>query len=541
MTDLNRGADLVVAALKAAGVDVIFTLSGNHIMVLYDALLGSGITLIHVRHEAAAVHMADGYARLTGRVGVALVTGGQGHTNAVAALPTALAAEAPVLLLSGHAPLNELGRGAFQEMAQVDVAHPLTKASWLCQAGEQLSADIARAIRLALGGRPGPVHLSLPTDLLDGRFAAAATPAEAEQETGASLSSDAADTLLELIKAAQRPMVLAGPRWSGTSGREALAAFERATAIPAVMMESPRGLADPSLGAFAQVLKQADLVVLLGKPHDFTIRFGQAPFVADTARFAVIDDEEAMIERVRREQGERLAASWCEQGVAALAALSDALTGKRDDERWLRAVQEAIAYRPAAFATATGTEGRIHPLDICRAVQKVIDSHPDSIFVSDGGEIGQWAQTGVTAQRRIINGVAGSIGSAIPFAISARIVDPVAPVIAVMGDGTFGFHMAEIDTAVRYRLPVVIIVGNDGRWNAEHQIQLRSYGAERAHSCSLLATRYDQVAIALGGYGEFVTAPRELGPAIDRAIASGMPACVNVMIEGLPAPAIRRD
>jgi acetolactate synthase-1/2/3 large subunit len=162
------------------------------------------------------------------------------------------------------------------------------------------------------------------------------------------------------------------------------------------------------------------------------------------------------------------------------------------------------------------------------------------VFVCDGGEIGQWAQACLTAPNRVINGVAGSIGAALPFALAARLAKPDAPVIAFMGDGTFGFHPAEIDTAVRYRLPFVGIVGNDARWNAEYQIQLREYGRERAIGCELLPTRYDQVAVAFGGHGELVTAAADVLPAALRAQASRLPACVNIMIEGLPAPIVKR-
>ncbi|MEA2859355.1 MAG: hypothetical protein QOC72_1394, partial [Methylobacteriaceae bacterium] len=165
---------------------------------------------------------------------------------------------------------------------------------------------------------------------------------------------------------------------------------------------------------------------------------------------------------------------------------------------------------------------------------------PEAIFVCDGGEIGQWAQALLSAPRRLINGVAGSIGSAIPFALAARLFEPRAPVIAVMGDGTFGFHMAEFDTAVRHDLPFVAVVGNDATWNAEYQIQLRAYGEARAHGCDLLPSRYDKVVEALGGHGEFVERIDDLAPTLERALASGKPACVNVMIERVAAPVIRR-
>ncbi len=166
-TKTKNGAHLLVDAFETAGINKIFTLSGNHIMPVYDAIFESNIDLIHTRHEGAAVHMADAWARLTGEVGIALVTGGPGHANAVSALYTAAMAESPLVLLSGHAPIGQLGKGAFQEMNQADIAAPLTKASWVCQKVEDVGADLAKAIRIAKSGRPGPVHLSLPTDVLE--------------------------------------------------------------------------------------------------------------------------------------------------------------------------------------------------------------------------------------------------------------------------------------------------------------------------------------------------------------------------------------
>lgn len=538
-----RGADLLAGALERAGLTDIYSLSGNHIMPLYDAVFGTKLKLVHVRHEAATVHMADAHARLSGRCGVALVTGGQGHTNAVAALTTAQCAESPLVLLSGHAPVTELGRGAFQELAQADLARPVTKASWMAARAENLGHDLAKAVRIAVSGRPGPVHLSLPSDLLEAAIDDGAplhpTAADFARRTKPVAPEDAAK-LVALLGAAKRPLILAGPMLCTPEGRRQAATLEAHLGVPVVGMESPRGINDPSLGAFADVLKLADLVLLLGKPHDFTLRFAEAPVVAADARFAVIDPEPALIDRVRREKPGRVEMAL-EADVDAFIAAVTASSPAARDGGWLSDVAEATRYRPAAWPRMDGVPGALHPLQLCRAVQGLIDRDPDSIFISDGGEIGQWAQAGVTARRRVINGVAGSIGAALPFALAARTVEPKAPVVAVMGDGTFGFHMAEIDTAVRHGLPFVCVVGNDARWGAEHQIQLRDYGAARAHGCSLLPTRYDQVAVALGGHGEFVTDAADLAPALARAADSGKPAVVNVMIEGVPAPVIRRE
>jgi acetolactate synthase-1/2/3 large subunit len=199
-----------------------------------------------------------------------------------------------------------------------------------------------------------------------------------------------------------------------------------------------------------------------------------------------------------------------------------------------------VGYRPAAWAAiASDPADKVHPAELCRAIQPFLDRNPGATLVCDGGEIGQWAQSLLSAPQRIINGVAGSIGAGVPFAIAARAADPAAPAIAVMGDGAFGFHLTEFDTAVRYGLPMVVIVGNDATWNAEYQIQLRTYGADRVHGCELLPTRYDQVVQALGGHGEFVERASDLAPALERALASGKPACVNVMIQRMAAPVVR--
>src|SRR5499433_3111587 len=213
MSESLRGADIVIQALERQGVSRVFTLSGNHIMSLFDAALGRPIDLVHVRHEAAAVHMADAWGRLTGRPGIAMVTGGPGHANAVGALFTALGAESPLVLLSGHAATWELGRGGFQEIRQADMAAPVTKASWTATSAATLGRDIGEAIRIATSGRPGPVHVSLPSDLLDERVEpdAVVWPNGRDSRNARPLAPAAADAVLAAIRAAERPLILAGP------------------------------------------------------------------------------------------------------------------------------------------------------------------------------------------------------------------------------------------------------------------------------------------------------------------------------------------
>ena len=537
----QRGADILVAALKQAGVSRIFTLSGNHIMTIFDALIGSGIEIVHTRQEAAAVHMADAWARLTGEVGVAMVTGGQGHTNAIAALPTAMAGEVPLLLLSGHAPLRELGMGSFQEMRQADMAEPLTKLSFTASSTAGIGADVARAFRVARSGRPGPVHLSLPTDLMDARIAA---PALLEASTFTAepmpLGAEASQAIAGMIAAAARPIILAPPALCSPRGKPMLAALGAAAGLPVILMESPRGLNDPSLGAYAGVLAEADLIVLLGKALDFSLRFGRAPGISAEARFIQIDPDSGIIARGARALPGRIALAAVASAAEATEALTRAMK-PHANQAWAERISTALAFRPPAWAALAGaTDSPIHPATLFQVAKPFLDGAPDAVLISDGGEIGQWAQAILSAPTRIINGLAGAIGPSIPFAMAARAAKPDARILAVLGDGTFGFHMAEFDTACRHKLPFVAVVGNDSRWNAEYEIQKRDYGANRTHGCELApGTRYDLVAVALGAHGEYVTRAEDIAPALERAFASGKPACVNVVIEGQPAPNIR--
>jgi acetolactate synthase I/II/III large subunit len=538
-----RGADALVKALSTAGVKHVFTLSGNHIMPVFDACIGAGIELFHTRHEAAAVHMADAYARLTGKVGVALVTGGPGHANAVSALYTAQMAESPVLLLSGHAPHDQWGMGAFQEMRQADVAAPLVKMAATAQHPDTLVDELVHAMRVAQSGRPGPVHLSLPTDVLE---RAAHVPVGLNAESFLPVSQLLDDTtarrLVSSLAEASRPLILVGPACMTRAGRERTDALAVALGVPVIGMESPRGINDPGLGAFAEILAQADRVMLVGKRMDFTLAFGKSPAFAPGCTFLQIDPEPQEIARTRRAVGERLIGTAVADSFPALEVLATvSRDGHKCDERWAHDVRGAIAWRPEQWRTASSSlEGRVHPVQALAPFQALLDSHPDAVFISDGGEFGQWAQACLRAPNRVINGVAGAIGAALPFALAARVAYPDSPIVAVMGDGTFGFHAAEMDTAVRYGLPFVAVVGNDARWNAEYQIQLRSYGRERLIGCELLPTRYDRVTEAFGGFGAFVERAGDVKDAAKQAQDSKLPACVNVMIEGVAAPSFAK-
>jgi len=539
-----RGADIIARSLERLGCRHVFTLSGNHIMSIFDAALETRLDLVHVRHEAAAVHMADAWGRLTGEPGVALVTGGPGHANAVGALFTALGAESPMVLLSGHAATWELGRGGFQELRQADMAAPVTKASFTATSVTTLARDLGEAMRIAKSGRPGPVHLSLPSDLLDARIAEEAVvwPERAGLVSSMpSLSDETADTVLAAIGAAGRPIIIAGPQFSSVEGRALLARLETAVKAPVVIVDSPRGLADATLGAFTDLTPRADLVVLLGKALDFTLRWCAPPAFDAGTRLIAIDPEGALLERAAKEKGAALLMGCIADARRAAETLIARSAGCRRNETWLEEARAALGDRPSEWRTITsGTPDRLHPAEVFRALRPYVERDPDTVLICDGGEFAQWGQSMLPLRRRLINGVAGSIGGSLSFGLAARLIEPNAPIFAVLGDGTIGFHISEFETAVRRGLPFVAILGNDARWNAESEIQRRDYGPSRMHGCELLPARYDQVVTALGGHGEHVTSADALPGAIDRALASGKPACINVMIESTAAPVIKR-
>ena len=544
-TGAKRGADHLVNALTDMGVKTIFSLSGNQIMPVYDALIDSDIRLIHTRHEGAAVYMAEAHAQVTGGVGVALLTAGPGFANGLSAMYSARASETPMIVLTGDAPLGKSGQGAFQEMDQHGAAAAMAKASFIARSPAGLGEDMSRAARIAGAGRPGPVHVALPDDVLrmacgpDARQSSLPIPTTRPPAT-----SDEIAAISGAIAAAARPLIVTGPTFCHPSHKSRASDIAQASGLPVVTLESPRGLRAPRLGAFAEILSEADLIVLVGKSPDFMLGFAAAPAVDTNCRFIIVDADDAAREQAVANLGDRVTISASLDAIALLDALATPETAaslrQTGDASWTYRVTEAIGYRPPEWGELPADSAPFHAASVGGEIAKFVAANPASSLVIDGGEIGQWAQAIVDADVSLINGPSGAIGGGLPYAIAAKAARPDQPALAVMGDGTAGFYFMEFETAVRENLPIVVIVGNDARWNAEHQIQLRDYGPNRTMGCTLSDTHYEDVARALGGHGEHVTEIGDLVPAIERAIASGKPACINVPIQSIPAPTIRR-
>ncbi len=542
-----RGADAVARTLQGAGVERIFTLSGNQIMPLFDACLDADIDLLHVRQEAAAVHMADAWGRLTGQPGVALVTAGPGFANTLTGLYVATISESPLVLLSGCAPLKQHPKGAFQAMAQAEIASHVSKASWTAESASGLPNDIRKALDIAASGRPGPVHIALPFNTVDDEVDSPEDALVAEDNGGSQPriieDADAAQFLAEL-RDVKRPLILAGSMMMRADGPTVLAELSAVTGAPVVEMESPRGTNDPALGAFAEVLAEADLIALIGKKLDFTLKMGTEPDIRPECRFVQIDPDRSAIDLTNRNVGNanRVAMSVVADPIPSVSRIVELATGGSSESGWADEVTSAVSYRPSTWTEMRAEQGQpLHSYEVAEAVQQYLDEDPNSVFICDGGEWGQWAQACISAPTRILNGPAGSIGTSIPFALAARLARPESRIVTVLGDGTAGFHIMEYDSAVRYGIPFVAVLGNDAAWNAEYQIQLREYGEERLVGCELFPSRYDRVAEALGGHGEHVESASDLAPALQRAGSSNLPALVNVNLARDAAPVVRRS
>jgi acetolactate synthase-1/2/3 large subunit len=525
-----RGADLLIKALAKAGVTRIFSLSGNQIMPIYDACVDAGIEIVHTRHEAAAVFMADAYAQLTGSIGVAMVAAAPGAANALGPLFTARQSESPVLFLTGDSPTFQDGLGAFQELDQIPMTTPLTKLSFRAMKASNLGHDMAHAIGVAQSGRPGPVHMALPFDVLNAD-ATGGNIATVEMPVAFELQPDELTRIQSALNAAKQPLILLGPALNATRADDLSKRLEIATDTPVIVMESPRGLKDPALGNVAQAVEQADLIVALGKSVNFSVDYGKTT----KCPWIIIDAEVEEIDRAYRNLKARIAlAVHCDPNIA-VKALQDGGCGGDVRRAWRVKVAALIAARSYSV-TDTAPSGKITPAALIAAVQRQLVQTTSSVAICDGGEFGQWAQAGTSGTSRIINGPSGAIGGALCYALAAKKARPNATVFAMMGDGTVGFHFAEFETAVRENTPFVVVIGNDSCWNAEHQIQMRNYGPDRLIGCQLSAARYDQAVKGLGGHGEYVTRLADLDAALIRAVNSGKAACVNVEIEGIPAP-----
>jgi acetolactate synthase-1/2/3 large subunit len=533
---MTHGGRLIARTLKAAGVECVFTLSGGHVMGIYDGCLDEGIRVVDVRHEQAAVHAADAWARLhPGRVGVAVLTAGPGVTDGVTGVANAWRANSPILVIGGQGPFENLRRGSLQEMDHVSLMRPISKWSDACYQTERLAEYLEVAIRNALSGVPGPAFLEVPMDVLH-------APVDLDGVTGPvfrdyRVSGRAPTERLEAaavcLAEAESPMVMAGTSLKWSEGGAALRRFVEFLHIPCFTNGMARGLLPMDHPQFfnrtrKQALARADVVVLAGTPLDFRMRFGDS--IPRSAQLIQLELDETLIG-----QNRSVDVGLVGNLGANLDALLESLRTAPVAPDFGGYSEELRASETAAEEELAGQLGSdevpIDPLRLCREIADSVTD--DMIVIGDGGDMVAQASKVIRVPANgawMDPGPLGTLGVGMPFGLAAQIAHPDKPVLIVYGDGAFGLNGFEYDTAVRFGLPIVGVVGNDAAWGQMMRPQSAIFGSDRLVATELHPTRYDLVVEALGGHGEHVTEPDEIAPAIKRAFASGKPALVNVLI-----------
>ncbi len=527
-----HGGRLIARALKAEGVDTVFTLTGGHIVPILDGCVEEGIRLVDVRHEETAGHAAEAYSRLTGRLGVAAVTAGPGVTNTVTAVMNASTSHTPMLVLGGRHPVRQEHTGGLQEMDHPRLFASITK--WATTAWEtvRLADYIAIAARHAFSGRGGPVFIDVPLDVQFG-MVDEATPLPTGYRTTEPRGADptAVEYVAHLLGSAERPVIFAGGGIKG-DGVKGLVAVAEALQAPVYANAGARGAmpyGHPLVGSRTRshAFASADLVLALGVDWDF--RTGYGAKLAESAAVVQVDEEELRLGWNRPAQH----AVAANPGRFVVQLSEHAGVYEQAGTRPFAAeIQTAEAERLAAAEVEASTPGElVNPQRFGREVGAFFG--PEAIVAVDGGDIvattAKWLQTSMPGHL-LEPGPSGTLGTGPGFALAAKVVHPGSTVGIVFGDGGFGFNGFEYDTFVRHGLPIIGVMGNDGVWNNIKGFH-RMFFPERVVASDLGRRPYHAVVTALGGHGELVTDPEELRPALDRAAASGKPALVNVHID----------
>jgi acetolactate synthase I/II/III large subunit len=531
------GGQLVARMLKGEGVRHVFTLCGLHVAPIYAGLVEEGIVVVDTRHEQAAAHAADAYARMTRSLGVAVVTAGPGVTDALTGVANAYAANSPLLLLGGAAPMFNQSRGSLQEMEQVDLFHRISKWSDRVPSPELVPLYLAKAFRVALSGRPGPVFLELAWDVLCNAVDEASLQMPTRYRTSARMAPDpqGVEVAMALLASAERPTCIAGSSiwWDGAW--EALGRFAERAQVPVYLNGAGRGCLPPEHPLFFQhtrkeALTSSDLVLVIGTPFDFRVNYGAEPTFSATSKVVQVDVDPVEIGRNRAVDVGLIADS-----ASALEAFAaEAPHAKRTT--YLAELRRSEQKKADALDVwCKSDDVPIHHYRLAREMSLVANAEGrDPVFVADGGNWVAMAAKVISLKRPgrwLDPGPLGCLGVGAPFAIAAKLLHPARDVWVIQGDGSFGLNGMDFDTALRFKLPMVCVVGNDAAWGQIRIPQLAMFGPEKSPATLLAPTRYDEVVRALGGHGELVTEPKAIRPALERAVSSGTVACVNVMLD----------
>jgi acetolactate synthase-1/2/3 large subunit len=535
------GGHLVARALRAEGVDVIYTLCGGHIIDIYDGCADEGIKIVDVRHEQVAAHAADAHARVTGRPGCAVVTAGPGTTDAVTGVANALRAESPMLLIGGQGALSQHKMGSLQDLPHVEMLTPITKFAATVPSTERVADLVSAAFRECFHGAPGPSYLEIPRDVLDRRvpveLARLPQPGRYRASTRTAGDPEAIERLADLLVRSERPCVLLGSQvWTCRAtgaARDLIAELN----LPAYMNGAGRGTLPPGDPHHLQLSRRhafssADLIVIVGTPFDFRLGYGRR--LPPTATVVQIDLDYRTVGRNRD----------IDLGIVGdigliLSAVGQAASGRADTgaarrKPWLEELRSVEATARERRAPLLGSDRTpIHPYRLVHEINEFLTE--DSIYVGDGGDI-------VTFSGQVIQprspghwmdpGPLGTLGVGVPFVMAAKQARPEKEVVALFGDGAFGLTGWDFETLVRFDLPFVGIVGNNSSMNQIRYGQAAKYGIARERLGNTLGDiRYSEFARMLGGHGEEVREPAQIRPALERARESGRPSLVNVWID----------
>ncbi|MBW2235743.1 MAG: acetolactate synthase [Deltaproteobacteria bacterium] len=526
-----HGGKLAAKALKEAGVEVVFTLSGGHIMPLYDGCIDEGIKIVDVRHEQAAVHAADAWARCNpGSIGVAAITAGPGVTDGVTGIANAWRANSPILIFGGQGPFENLRRGSLQEMDHLGVVRPITKYCDAIYQTKRIPEYVELAIRHAVSGIPGPAYLEIPMDVFMGSAEEAEAPVPRIRTEPPRISPDRDEVrnAIDVLQAAERPMLMAGTSVKWSKAAPEMNRFISETHIPTYTNGMGRGTVPPDSPEFLNrsrrdALKQIDCIILAGTLLDFRMRFGQT--IPADAKIIQLDMDATLIGQNRGTDVPLVGNLAC--SFELLLEEMKNRGAQLDFSPWrdrLRALEtEAEAKVQGAL---NSDESPVDPQRMCREVRDWLETQSDPIVIGDGGDIVATAAKILPVKREgawMDPGPLGTLGVGMPFALAAKLAHPDRPVVIIYGDGSFGFNGMEFDTAVRFGLPIIGIVGNDAAWGQMMRPQGAVYGWDRLEGVLLNRTRYDKVVEALGGHGENCESPDEIRP-------SGKPSLINVNI-----------
>lgn len=540
------GGHLVARALKNEGVDTIFTLCGGHIIDIYDGCVDEGIRIIDVRHEQVAAHAADGYARQTGKLGCVVTTAGPGCTNAVTGVATAFRSESPILHIGGQGALSQHKMGSLQDLPHVDMMAPITKFAASIPSTERVADMISMAARECFNGAPGPAYLEIPRDVLDREveLTRAVVPRPGHYRASTKSIGDPRDIerLADILVDAERPAILFGQQVWTARGHEEAIALLRGLDIPGYFNGASRGLLPPGDPHHfdrtrSQAFANADVLVIVGTPFDFRMGYGKR--ISKELKLVQIDMDYRTVGKNRDIDLGLVGDPGAILGAVLQAASGRIKQDKRQARRkWMADLTEAEAKATEKLMPLFRSDSTpIHPYRVAYELNEFLGD--DTIYIGDGGDVVTISAQAVRPRRPgqwMDPGALGSLGVGTGFAIAAGLANPGKEVLCYYGDGSFGMTAFDMETANRFGVPYLAVIGNNSAMNQIRYGQLAKYGETRGNVGNLLSdVPFSQFAQMLGGYGEEVRDPNEIAAALQRGRESiqrtGKSAVINIWVD----------